>query len=42
MASNRLHAFIDDIQIDLGEIHNQVEQTWFGYATEQIEQTVTA
>ena len=42
MASNRLHAFIDDIQIDLGEIHNQVCSTWFGYATEQTEQTVTA
>jgi uncharacterized alpha-E superfamily protein len=42
MASNRLHAFIDDIQIDLGNIHSQVEQTWFGYNAEPMEQTETS
>lgn len=26
-----LHEFIDEIQIDLGEIHTQVTQTWFAY-----------
>ena len=26
-----LHEFIDEIQIDLAELHTQVEQTWFGY-----------
>lgn len=41
MASNRLHAFIDDIQIDLGNIHSQVEQTWFGYNAEPMEQIET-
>lgn len=30
-----LHAFIDDIQLELGEIHNQVAATWFGYEPEK-------
>lgn len=34
MDSNRLHTFIDEIQIDLAEIHTQVAQTWFGYSAE--------
>jgi uncharacterized alpha-E superfamily protein len=41
MVTNRLHSFIDEIQIDLGDIHNQVSQTWFGYTGEQQEQTGT-
>ena len=33
-----LHEFIDELQVDLGEIHNQVAQTWFGYITQVQEQ----
>lgn len=29
-----LHEFIDELQVDLGEIHNQVVQSWFGYITQ--------
>ena len=29
-----LHEFIDEIQIDLAEIHTQVANTWFGYEQE--------
>lgn len=29
-----LHEFIDEIQIDFGDIHNSVAQTWFGRALE--------
>lgn len=39
MESNRLHTFIDDVQVDLAELHLQVAQTWFGYATERNEQS---
>ena len=28
-----LHEFIDQVQIDLAEIHTQVAQTWFEYTT---------
>ncbi|HKI73015.1 MAG TPA: alpha-E domain-containing protein [Pseudomonadales bacterium] len=28
---DKLHDFIDDIQLELAEIHTQVGQTWFGY-----------
>lgn len=30
-----LHEFIDEIQIDFGEIHELVGQTWFGYGISQ-------
>lgn len=33
-----LHEFIDELQVDLGEIHNQVVQSWFGYTTQVQEQ----
>ena len=33
-----LHEFIDQIQIDFGEIHNTVAQTWFGKAMEQVQE----
>lgn len=36
---NNLHEFIDQLQIDLAEIHNQVTQAWFDYVTSFQEQT---
>lgn len=34
----KLHEFIDDIQLELAEIHNQVAVTWFGYESVAREQ----
>lgn len=34
LMESSLHEFIDEIQIDLGDIHNHVANTWFGYETE--------
>lgn len=44
MATNRLHNFIDKLQVDLADIHTQVAQTWFGYgsAAPDAEQTQTS
>ena len=36
--AGNLHEFIDELQVDLGGIHNQVVQTWFGYITPVQEQ----
>ena len=33
-----LHEFIDEIQIDFGDMHSIVGQTWFGYAVSQSQQ----
>ena len=33
---SKLHEFIDDIQLELAEIHTQVAQTWFGYAAQSV------
>ena len=30
MLENNMHDYIDELQIELAEIHNQVERTWFG------------
>ena len=30
-----LHEFIDEIQIDIAELHMQISQTWFGYELNQ-------
>lgn len=38
MESNRLHSFIDDVQVELADIHGHVAQTWFGYTAEHSEQ----
>jgi uncharacterized alpha-E superfamily protein len=35
LLENSLHEFIDEIQIDFGEIHSIVAQTWFGQAPGQ-------
>jgi uncharacterized alpha-E superfamily protein len=32
LLESRLHEFIDELQIDLAEIHNQVVQTWLEYS----------
>jgi len=40
MESNRLHSFIDDVQVELADIHNQVAQTWFGHSAERSEQAM--
>jgi hypothetical protein len=29
----KFHGLIDDIQLDLGEIHNSIHRTWFEPAT---------
>lgn len=34
-----LHEFIDQLQLELADIHEQVSQTWFGYALQVQEQT---
>ena len=31
LQSGELHAFIDDIQLDLADIHDKVGSTWFAY-----------
>ena len=36
--ADNLHEFIDKLQVDLAEIHNQVVQSWFGYITQVQEQ----
>ena len=36
--NNDLHEFIDQLQIDLADTHEQVSQTWFRYTTEEIKQ----
>lgn len=35
-----LHDFIDSLQLDLGNIHEQIGLTWFGYTQEQEESQV--
>lgn len=35
---NNLHEFIDDLQVDLADIHGQVAQTWFGQVPQVQEQ----
>ncbi len=32
LMENRLHEFIDELQINLAEIHDQVAKTWFDYS----------
>ena len=34
LLENNLHDLIDDLQLELSSIHDQVGQTWFGYALE--------
>lgn len=35
LKESQLHQFIDDIQLDLADIHNHVGNTWFGHETKQ-------
>ncbi len=37
--AGNLHEFIDQLQIELSDIHNQLAQTWFDYATQSQEQS---
>lgn len=44
LKESRLHEFIDEIQLDLADIHNNVAETWFGHepepaTSEQVEAT---
>jgi uncharacterized alpha-E superfamily protein len=34
--TGKLHEFVDDVQLELAEIHTQVGQTWFGYAPQAV------
>ncbi|MBI4005182.1 MAG: alpha-E domain-containing protein [Gammaproteobacteria bacterium] len=35
LLENNLHEFIDELQIDLADIHTQVSHTWFGYSPQE-------
>ena len=37
LVQNGMHEFIDEVQIDLAEIHNQVARTWFAAQIEDLE-----